>query len=158
MESAVERPQKSSARRSRTQNGARLYGATARSRSYLINAVVGRVAPGARSRGLEKDWLSLKIGRLGARGATRPTIYEMASTLTLTLNLNPSLSPTLQNSGEIGMTSLRESESKFKIRIKIKIKITSRSQRKNVGADKVDCSQFIGSGVGSPPHPGSGIP
>src|SRR2546426_3553581 len=81
MESAVERPQKSSARRSRTQHGARLYGATARSRSYLINAVVGRVAPRAPSRGLEKDWLSLKIGRLGARGATRPTIYELASTV-----------------------------------------------------------------------------
>jgi len=29
--------------------------------------VVGRVAPRASSRGLEKDWLSLKIGRLGAR-------------------------------------------------------------------------------------------
>src|SRR2546425_7216476 len=52
-------------------------------RAHLINAVVGRVAPRAPSRGLEKDWLSLRIGRLGARGATRPTIYEMASTVFL---------------------------------------------------------------------------
>jgi len=41
--------------------------------------VVGRVAPRAPSRKLEKGWVSLKIGRLGARGTTRPTIYEMAS-------------------------------------------------------------------------------
>jgi len=43
-------------------------------RTHLINAVVGRVAPRAPSRNLGKGWLSLKIGRLGARGATRPTI------------------------------------------------------------------------------------
>jgi len=48
-------------------------------RTHLINAVVGRVAPRALSRNLEKGWLSLKIGRLGARGATRPTVYDMAS-------------------------------------------------------------------------------
>src|SRR6266487_2795846 len=43
------------------------------------NAVVGRVAPRAPSHTLDKDWLSMKVGRLGARGATRPTIYELAS-------------------------------------------------------------------------------
>ena len=46
----------------------------AATRTHLINALVGRVAPRAPLRGLEKDWLALKIGRLGARGATRPTI------------------------------------------------------------------------------------
>ncbi len=41
--------------------------------------MVGRVAPRAPSLELEKDWVSLTIGRLGARGATRPTICEMVS-------------------------------------------------------------------------------
>jgi hypothetical protein len=48
-------------------------------RTHLINAVVGRVAPRALTRELDKGWPSLEIGRHGARGATRPTIYEMAS-------------------------------------------------------------------------------
>jgi len=43
------------------------------------NAVVGRVAPRAQSSGLKKDWLSLKIGRRGTRGATRPAIHEVVS-------------------------------------------------------------------------------
>jgi len=48
---------------------------------HLNNAAVGRVAPRAPSRGLQKAWL--KMGRLGARGATRPTMFAMASTLLL---------------------------------------------------------------------------
>jgi len=50
-------------------------------KTYLMKPVVGRVAPCAPWHGLEKDRLSFKIGRLGARGATRPTSYEMASTV-----------------------------------------------------------------------------
>jgi hypothetical protein len=52
------------------------------------------------------------------------------------------------------MTSQRESKSKIKIESKIKSKI----QRKHVATRRAVCSQFNGGGVGSPPHPGSGIP
>ncbi len=44
-----------------------------------MNAVVGRAAPRAPSRNLVIGSLSRKIGRLGARGATRPTICFSAS-------------------------------------------------------------------------------
>jgi hypothetical protein len=48
-------------------------------RTHLVNAVVGRVALRAPSRKLEQSRLFVNIRRLGARGATRPTIYATAS-------------------------------------------------------------------------------
>ena len=52
---------------------------TRQTQTYLINAMVGRVAPRAPSRELDKGSPALKVGRLGARGAARPTMYEMAT-------------------------------------------------------------------------------